>query len=66
MHYSRLPDHLRTCIDISYLGFVIDEYTDIEPAPIVRQMIELCKDAVQNPEKPRPQGEVIIGELTRQ
>ena len=46
--------------------FVIDEYTDVEPQPVVREMVDIVIDALHNPHKPRPKGEVILGELTRQ
>lgn len=46
--------------------FLIDEYTDIEHAPMVGEMADIVIDALSNPEKPRPEGEVLLGEATRQ
>ena len=46
--------------------FVVDEYTDVEQAPVVREIMNICIDAFQNPRKPRPDGEVIVGEIVRQ
>ena len=46
--------------------FVVDEYTDVEPAPVVREMIGIVIDALHNPDKPRPEGEILLGEVTRQ
>ena len=46
--------------------FVVDEYTDVEPAPVVREMIDIVIDAMHNPDKPRPKGEILLGEVTRQ
>ena len=46
--------------------FVVDEYTDVEPAPVVREMIGIVIDALHNPDKPRPEGEILLGELCRQ
>lgn len=46
--------------------FVVDEYTDVEPAPVVREMIGIVIDALHNPDKPRPEGEIMLGEVTRQ
>ena len=46
--------------------FVVDEYTDVEPAPKVHEIIDACIDALYNPRKPRPEGEVVIGEIVRQ
>ena len=46
--------------------FLIDEYTDVEPAPKVHEIINSCIDALYNPRKPRREGEVVIGEIVRQ
>jgi Delta6-protoilludene synthase len=46
--------------------FVVDEYTDVEPEPVVREMIGVVIDALHNPQKPRPEGEIMLGEITRQ
>jgi Delta6-protoilludene synthase len=46
--------------------FVVDEYTDVEDAAKVREMTEIVKDALRNPARPRPNGEILLGELTRQ
>ncbi|KAI1789483.1 terpenoid synthase [Ganoderma leucocontextum] len=59
-------DQLRTCVDLFNVFFLVDEYTDVEPAPKVREIIEVSIDALHNPRKPRPDGEVIIGEVVRQ
>ncbi|KAL7282764.1 terpenoid synthase [Trametes coccinea BRFM310] len=59
-------DHLRTGVDLMNVFFIIDEYTDVEPAPVVREMIDAVIDAVHNPYKPRPAGETILGEVVRQ
>jgi len=48
------------------LFFVVDEYTDVEPAPVVREMVDIVIDALNNPEKPRPEGEILLGEVARQ
>ena len=48
------------------LGFAIDAYTDVEPQPVVNAMIETVIDAIKNPSKPRPENEVILGEIARQ
>jgi hypothetical protein len=38
----------------------------VESGPAVRQIIDAALDALNNPHKPRPQGEIVIGEVTRQ
>ena len=46
--------------------FVLDEYTDVAPPHVVREMVDIVIDALYNPDKPRPEGEIVLGELTRQ
>lgn len=46
--------------------FLIDEYTDVEPAHVVREQVDIIIDALHNPHKPRPEGEVVLGESARQ
>ena len=48
------------------LFFVIDEYTDVEPAHVVREMVDVVIDALNNPDNPRPDGENLLGEVARQ
>ena len=48
------------------LLFAIDEYTDVEPEPVVREMLDIVLDAIKNPHKPRPEGEIVLGEIARQ
>jgi len=59
-------EHLRTGCDLMNLFFVIDEYTDIETAASCRKIVDIMIDALENPHKPRPEGEVLLGEITRQ
>ncbi|KZT64788.1 terpenoid synthase [Daedalea quercina L-15889] len=59
-------EHLRTGCDLMNVFFVFDEYTDVEDADVVREMVDIVIDAIHNPEKPRPEGEVLLGELARQ
>jgi hypothetical protein len=48
------------------LSFLVDEYTDVESAPVVREMMDIVIDALNNPHKPRPEGEMLLGEVARQ
>ena len=48
------------------LTLVIDEYTDVENEEAVRGMVDIVIDAMNNPQKPRPEGENILGEIARQ
>ncbi|KAJ7645684.1 isoprenoid synthase domain-containing protein [Mycena polygramma] len=59
-------EHLRTGCDLMNVFFVVDEYTDVESADIVREMVDIVIDAMNNPYKPRPEGEILLGEVTRQ
>ena len=61
-----LVDALRTGIDLMNVFFIIEEYTDVEPTPGVREIVRIVIDAINNPEKPRPKGETVLGEITRQ
>ena len=46
--------------------FLIDGYTDVEPQPAVKEIIDIAIDAIKNPRKPRPEGEIVVGEILRQ
>ncbi|KAH7924497.1 terpenoid synthase [Leucogyrophana mollusca] len=59
-------EHFRTACDIMRVTFIIDEYTDIADAVATRQMVDIMIDALHNPDKPRAEGEVVLGELVRQ
>ena len=48
------------------LFYAFDEYTDVEDEVITREMADIVMDGLQNPEKPRPQGECFLGEMARQ
>ena len=48
------------------LFFVFDEYSDPENADIVKKQADIIMDALRDPSKPRPEGENVIGEITRQ
>lgn len=48
------------------LFFIIDEHSDVEDEHVVREMAGIIMDALRNPHKPRPEGEWVGGEATRQ
>ncbi|KAN0100103.1 Isoprenoid synthase domain containing protein [Tylopilus felleus] len=64
---ERTPsEHFRTCCDFINMVFVVDDHLDAsEPTEAERQK-EITMDAFYNPHKPRPKGEWIGGEMTRQ
>lgn len=49
-----------------HVFFLVDEYTDVEESHVVREMVDVVLDAMRHPQKPRPVGEVILGEIARQ
>lgn len=59
-------EHLRTGCDLMNLFFVVDEYTDVEPEPVVREMVDVVIDALNNPHKPRPEGEILLGRVAQE
>ncbi|KAH7887274.1 isoprenoid synthase domain-containing protein [Phlebopus sp. FC_14] len=59
-------EHLRTGCDLMNLFFVVDEYTDVEDAPVVREMVDVVIDALNNPHKPRPEGEILLGQVAKE
>jgi hypothetical protein len=46
--------------------FVFDEYSDVADEHAVRALGDIIMDALRNPDKNRPQGECVIGEIARQ
>jgi hypothetical protein len=44
------------------LFFVVEEYTNVENASVVREMVNSIIDALNNPHKPRPEGEILLGD----
>lgn len=53
-----MKGHLRLGCDLTYIFLVIDEYTEIENESGCREMIDMAIDALENPRKPRPEGEI--------
>ena len=49
-----------------HLFFMFDEYSDKSTADEVWEQARIQMDAFENPDKPRPQGEWVGGEFTRQ
>ncbi|THH07387.1 hypothetical protein EW146_g9336, partial [Bondarzewia mesenterica] len=59
-------DRLRTCADVMNFFFIFDAFSDVEDEVGVRAQRDIIMDALKNPHKPRPEGESILGEITRQ
>ena len=48
------------------LFFVFDEYTDALDEAGTRALADISMDAALSPSKPRPEGESVIGEISKQ
>ncbi|KNZ76668.1 Pentalenene synthase [Termitomyces sp. J132] len=56
----------RAGCDIMNLFFAFDAYTDIAVPHEAQQLASIVMDGLRNPDKPRPSGESVIGEIARQ
>ncbi|KAJ3514441.1 hypothetical protein NLJ89_g2384 [Agrocybe chaxingu] len=59
-------DGCRIGCDLMNLFFVFDEWSDVSNAEETRRMADIIMDALYDPHKPRPTGEWVGGEVTRQ
>ncbi|KAK0654741.1 terpenoid synthase [Cercophora newfieldiana] len=59
-------EQARVGCELMILFYAFDEYTDVENGTGAKRIADLVMDAVEHPEKPRPAGEIPLGELTRQ
>ncbi|ROV94058.1 hypothetical protein VMCG_08230 [Cytospora schulzeri] len=57
---------LRCSNDLMNLFFIVDEYSDKSSPSDVWDQVSISMDALRNPQKPRPEGEWVGGEATRQ
>jgi len=57
--------HLRTGCDLMNTFFAFDDISDDQCAADVRKEVEIIMDALRNPNKPRPEGESVLGEIHR-
>jgi hypothetical protein len=49
-----------------HIFFVLDDYTEVMNVADVKSLCAAAMEAVENPDKSRPEEESIIGEMTRQ
>ena len=61
-----LLDNLRSCCDLMHTFFVLDEYTDKMDGSKTKELCDASMDAILHPDMPRPEGENVIGEISRQ
>ncbi|KAF8483510.1 terpenoid synthase [Russula ochroleuca] len=59
-------ERVRTGCDLMNMFFVYDEYSDVAHEDEVQVMANIIMDALRNPHTPRPKGEWVGGEVTRQ
>ncbi|KAJ7199079.1 terpenoid synthase [Mycena rebaudengoi] len=59
-------NNLRTFCDCAHIFFAIDDYTEVMNVADVKSLCAAAIEAVENPDKPRPEEESIIGEMSRQ
>ncbi len=59
-------DQLRSACDLMNLFFIFDEHSDKCEADEVWKQVDIIMDALHHPDKPRPEGEWIGGEVARQ
>ncbi|KAF8888381.1 terpenoid synthase [Gymnopilus junonius] len=57
---------LRTACDMTNLFFVFDEYTDSAATHLARHYADVVIDALRNPFKKRPDGEVVLGAIAQE
>ncbi|KAK6996946.1 terpene cyclase [Favolaschia claudopus] len=60
------PYNLRSGCDLMHTFFALDDETDDLDGPRAKELCDIALHAVQNPDISRPEGESIIGEITRQ
>ena len=57
---------IRLGCDLMNLFYVFDEYTDIADGEGATKIRDIMMDAFRNPHKSRPEGELFLGEMTRE
>jgi len=62
----RPPEFIRLGCDLMNLFYIIDEYTDITDGGGADKIRDIVVDAFRHPEKPRPEGELMLGEMGRE
>ena len=62
---TQFPATLLAGCNLFNLLFAIDEYTDVQPVSVARQVADIVMDAMKNPDQPRPEGELVLGEISK-
>lgn len=61
-----VAEYVRSGCDLMHLVFMFDEYSDHSTPEGVWRQAEIQVDAFCYPDKPRPRGEWVGGEIARQ
>lgn len=59
-------EQLRCANDLMNFFFIFDEHSDKSSPEEVKDQVAVIMDALRNPDKPRPEGEWVGGEVARQ
>ncbi|KAG1889992.1 terpenoid synthase [Suillus subluteus] len=59
-------EYLRIGCDLMNVFFIFDDYTDVQNEAVTKEIVDIMLDALHNPQKMRPEGEHILGEIVRQ
>ncbi|KAF7361114.1 Terpene cyclase [Mycena sanguinolenta] len=59
-------NNFRSCHDLLQMFFILDDYTDTVDPTRIKAVCDATLDAAENPDKIRPEGEHIMGEIFRQ
>ncbi|KAJ7190043.1 isoprenoid synthase domain-containing protein [Mycena pura] len=65
-HPSASLYNFRSCHDLLQMFFIVDDYTDTADPTHVKAVCDATLDAAEHPDKIRPEGEHIMGEIFRQ
>ncbi|KAG0702642.1 terpenoid synthase [Suillus ampliporus] len=65
-HPIAREEHARSVCDFMNLAFLIDDDSDGSEEGEVRKQKDAIMDALRHPDKPRPKGEWVCGEMARQ
>ena len=66
MLYSIFIEVLSVSADLVYLFYIVELYTDPLDVTPSREIVDIVADAILNPNKTRPTGELFIGTIAQQ
>ena len=64
--YSAFIEVLSVAADLMNLYYIIEVYTDPLDVTLSREAVDIIMDAIRNPNKARPTGELFIGTVAQQ